>query len=113
MATIKEKATQPSPDSQSVGDIAPRVTGRHGDGIGAADQPRLRSRMEPWGQGTDCWRWSGGKQATVRGIRTTPAHAIYLAFVGPLLPGWVVGKQCGRTRCVNPDHLYAYRPKWA
>lgn len=59
-----------------------------------------------------CWVWMGALNhngygaAFVAGARL--AHRVsYIAFVGPIAPGFVVDHLCRVRSCVNPDHLRA------
>jgi hypothetical protein len=77
-----------------------------------------RVRKDPEGS---CWNWTGqvsnsGYGRTMipdgdGGTRMVSAQtASYLAFIGEVPDGKLVGQTCGNRLCVNPEHLQLFEP---
>ena len=60
-----------------------------------------------------CWEWLGGTNEHGTGIFTEPgtrktetAHRVsYEFFVGQIVPGQVIVRDCENNLCINPEHL--------
>jgi hypothetical protein len=73
----------------------------------------LLRRLNTSGGPDACWPWtgpvngSGYAMVDYNGRQETLQRAIYMEFVGPIPPGWVVDHKCRMRRCGNWRHLEA------
>ena len=64
-------------------------------------------------QRTGCWEWLGPLSESGYGVVSVPdskgstsAHRVaYELFVGEILPGRTIRRECENKLCVNPEHL--------